>query len=77
MRFSGPCTYVIEGDGLHHLVLLHRVHLIKVSIGDEDCSVLHLIKAIHLERSKDSVSLIAERTRRIKLCLGEYVKLIK
>lgn len=77
MRFSNPCTYIIERDGLHHFVLLHRVHLIKVSIGNEDCSVLHLIKAIHLERSKYSVSLITARTCRTKLCSGEYVKLIQ
>lgn len=43
-----PCTYVIKGDGLHHLVLLHGVHLIEVPIGYEDCSVLHLIKAVDL-----------------------------
>ena len=48
MRFPSPCTYIIEGDGLHHFVLLHRVHLIKVSISNEDCSVLHLIEAIDL-----------------------------
>ncbi len=41
-------TYVIEGDGLHHFVLLHGVHLIEVSVGNEDGSVLHLTEAVDL-----------------------------
>lgn len=41
-------THVVEGDGLHHFVLLRGVHLIKVPVGDEDCSVLHLTEAVDL-----------------------------
>lgn len=49
---SSPHTYIVKRDGLHHLVMLHRIHFIKVSISDENCTVLHLIKAIYLEKRK-------------------------
>lgn len=41
-------TYIVQWDGLHHLVLLSGVHFIQVTVSDKNCSVFYLTKSIHL-----------------------------
>lgn len=59
-------TYVVEGDALHGLVLLHGVHLVQVAVGDEHGPVLRFVEAVDLENAKPSVSLPFKRQHQVK-----------
>lgn len=48
--------YVVEGDALHGLELLLRVHLVQVAVRDEHGAVLHLVEVVDLVETTQVVS---------------------
>lgn len=62
LRFTSLClqrkhevSYVVEGEGLHGLVLLQGVQLVQVAVGDEHGSVLRLVEMVDLTDPKLSI----------------------
>ena len=53
------CSYVVERDVLHGLVLLQGVHLVQVAVCDEDSPVLRLVETVDLG---NTISLIIHPT---------------
>lgn len=54
---QGRCSYIVEGDALHRLVLLQGVHLVQVAVCDEDGPVLCLVETVDLGNTKTLISL--------------------
>lgn len=41
-------SYIVQGEGLHGLVLLQGVHLVQVTVSDEHSSVLRPVETVDL-----------------------------
>lgn len=54
-RREAENTHVVQRDGLHHLVLLHGVHLIQVTISDKNGAVFHLTEPIDLQENQPTI----------------------
>lgn len=48
MLICSANTYIVQWDGFHHFVLLCRVHLIKMPVGDKNCSIFYFVETVYL-----------------------------